>query len=134
MTTNKSPLPVRPSASTTEALNSSENKVQGERAKKTVSQEAIKGSERKTGPSSRITIKYDVGFSNSLYIRGKGASLSWDKGQPLKNSKPDEWVWETTAPFTTCEFKVLINDSEYEIGDNHLLTCGASVHYTPKFC
>lgn len=85
------------------------------------------------GPKTRIVVKYDVGFSNSLYLRGKGASLSWDKGVCLKNLKADEWVWETDAPFTNCEFKVLINDSQYEIGENHRLTCGANIHYTPKF-
>ena len=86
------------------------------------------------GPKTRITIHFDVGFPNALYLRGEGADLSWDKGLLLKNVKADEWIWETNKPFTTCQFKILINDCEYEIGENHLLTCGASVHYTPKFC
>lgn len=86
-----------------------------------------------TGPKTRIIIHYDVGFPNSLYIRGEGSELSWEKGLLLKNVKSDEWIWETTKPFTTCQFKILINDSEYELGENHLLTYGASVHYTPKF-
>jgi len=90
-------------------------------------------SEHKKGPTTRITIKYDVGFSNSLYLRGKGPNLSWDKGIMLKNISADEWVWETNTPFTTCEFKVLLNDRVYEIGDNHLLSCGAAIQYTPKF-
>ena len=85
------------------------------------------------GPKTRITIKYDVGFNNTLYLRGKGANLSWDKGIILKNVKADEWVWETDTPFTTGEFKVLINDKHYEMGENHPLTCGANIHYTPKF-
>lgn len=88
---------------------------------------------RKKGPTSKITVKYDVGFSNTLYLRGKGANLSWDRGVTLKNVKNDEWVWETDQSFTTCEFKVLINDKEYEAGANHTLTCGASIQYTPKF-
>ncbi|MBA3603571.1 MAG: hypothetical protein H0W50_08020 [Parachlamydiaceae bacterium] len=85
------------------------------------------------GPKTRITIHFDVGFPNALYLRGEGAELSWQKGLLLKNVKSDEWIWETTKPFTTCQFKILINDYEFEIGENHLLTCGASVHYTPKF-
>lgn len=89
--------------------------------------------QRKKGPTTRVTVKYDVGFSNGIFLRGKGANLSWEKGIPLKNVKNDEWVWETDAPFSTCEFKVLINDSCYELGDNHPLTCGATVQYTPKF-
>lgn len=82
---------------------------------------------------TRIIVKYDVGFHNSLYIRGKGANLSWDRGIPLKNVKADEWLWETDVPFTSCEFKILINDKHYEMGINHTLHQGANLHYTPKF-
>jgi hypothetical protein len=82
---------------------------------------------------TRITIKYDVGFNNHFTIRGKGANLNWEKGQSLKNIKADEWIWETDAHFSQCEFKILINDSQYEKGENHLINCGASVVYTPKF-
>lgn len=91
-------------------------------------------SEKKKGASiTRVVVKYDVGFGNSLYIRGKGANLNWDKGIMLRNIKPNEWHWETDLPFNACEFKVLINDNEYEIGDNHPLTAGSSIQYTPRF-
>jgi hypothetical protein len=82
---------------------------------------------------TRITIKYDVGFSNSLFLRGEGPGLSWDKGIKLRNVKADEWIWETSQPFTRGEFKVLINDSHFEQGDNHKLVSGANVIYTPNF-
>lgn len=90
-------------------------------------------SPRKDSAKTKVTIKYNVGFPNQLYIRGKGANLNWDKGQPLKNIKADEWVWETDGHFTQCEFKVLINDHIYETGDNHLLHAGATLLYTPQF-
>lgn len=89
--------------------------------------------ETKKGSKTRIIVKYDVGFSNLLAIRGKGASLSWEKGCLLKNIKNDEWLWETEALFTTCEFKILINDKQYETGENHLLRYGTTVQYTPRF-
>lgn len=82
---------------------------------------------------TRITVKYDVGFNNHLFIRGKGAGLSWEKGIPLKNVKADEWVWESDAPFNQGEFKILINDKHYETGENHQLPHGASITYTPHF-
>ena len=82
---------------------------------------------------TRITVKYDVGFTNTLYLRGMGASLNWEKGIPMKNVKKDEWIWETDSPFTTLEFKVLINDRDYETGENHKLSHGHSIQYTPKF-
>lgn len=84
-------------------------------------------------PKTSITIWYDAGYPNALYLRGQGANLSWEKGIEMKNIRSNQWVWETTEPFTSCEFKVLINDKEYEIGNNHILTCGASIQYTPHF-
>ncbi len=82
---------------------------------------------------TRITVKYDVGFGNTLYIRGHGAHLNWEKGSAMRNTKTDEWIWETETHFSTAEFKILINDKAYEIGRNHLLHCGTMVQYTPKF-
>lgn len=87
---------------------------------------------RKNGKTS-VTIRYDVGFGNALYLRGRGANLSWDKGVMLRNVNNDEWIWETDANFTNCEFKALINDNEYEIGENHLIKSGEIVQYTPDF-
>jgi hypothetical protein len=84
-------------------------------------------------PKTCITIKYDVGYKNTLYIRGTGANLSWDKGIPLKNIKADEWAWETELPFSSLEFKILINDRQYEIGPNHTLHNGSQGKFTPKF-
>lgn len=82
---------------------------------------------------TKVIVRYNVGFKNHLFIRGKGAGLSWDHGIQLKNVGPDEWLWETNIPFNECEFKVLINDQHYEMGENHHLHGGTSVQYTPKF-
>lgn len=90
-------------------------------------------SNKNTPSKTRITVKYDSGFSNQLYIRGQGANLNWNKGQLLKNVKTDEWIWETNEQFTDCEFKILINDHIYENGDNHCLKEGCSIVYTPRF-
>jgi hypothetical protein len=98
--------------------------------KSVVAKKAVKA---KNGGRSAIRIKYDVGFNNNLYIRGEGAGLDWGKGSPLTNVARDEWIWETTEPFETCQFKVLINDKEYELGENHRLPPGATVQYTPQF-
>jgi hypothetical protein len=82
---------------------------------------------------TRITIKYDVGYGNTLFLRGKSANLSWDKGVPMKNMQANEWIWETEVEFPTGEFKVLINDQIYETGPNHPLNYGAIIQYTPRF-
>jgi hypothetical protein len=80
-----------------------------------------------------IVVRKDVGFNNNLFIRGQGANLSWDKGIKLTNVKANEWVYEIDEPFATCEFKVLLNDEQYETGKNHLLESGAIFEYIPYF-
>jgi hypothetical protein len=83
---------------------------------------------------TRILVRYDVGFNNALYIRGKGLNhLNWDRGLPLKNLKADVWIWETDAKFNDCEFKILINDRNFEVGPNHNLKHGNEIEFTPNF-
>lgn len=83
---------------------------------------------------TRILIKYDVGFGNTLSIRGHGLpGISWEKGVSLRNTKANEWLFETPATFTLFEFKVLLNDKVYETGPNHCCKCGSDIQYTPHF-
>jgi hypothetical protein len=82
---------------------------------------------------TRVIVKYDVGFNNHLSIRGQGGGLSWERGIALRNVAADEWVWESTEPCEECEFKVLINDEAYEVGENHKIYHGGIVQYTPQF-
>ena len=83
--------------------------------------------------AGKVVLKCDVGFGNTLYIRGQGAGLSWSKGCALKNIGTSEWVFEPDHPFTDCEFKVLINDVQFEKGDNHRISYGDVIQYTPLF-
>ena len=95
-----------------------------------------KGAASKAADSAqqtRVTIRYDVGLNNNLHIRGCGAGLSWDRGVLMKNVGPDEWIWETNLPFSNCEFKVILNDQQYESGENHRIDAGGKIRYTPKF-
>lgn len=92
------------------------------------------GTAKPTQKTTKVIVKCNCGFPNSLYIRGEGISgLSWDRGQKMTNIKPDEWVWETDKPFQRCQFKVLINDKQYEAGENHTLDCGKAIICSPKF-
>jgi hypothetical protein len=83
---------------------------------------------------TRIVVQVSSNFPNRIFLRGEGiADLSWEKGVELKHTKPDEWVFETDKPFTSGEFKVLVNDKTYELGENHPLYPGASIRINPKF-
>jgi hypothetical protein len=86
-----------------------------------------------TKKGTRVVVQYDVGFKNALYIRGNSCDLTWEKGKQMKNEGPNRWVWETDKSFTNCEFKVLINDKQYECGENQRAKCGSELEYTPKF-
>ena len=91
-------------------------------------------SQKKKKSLTRVIVQFDAGFPNSLFLRGEGApGLSWEKGVELKNLKPDEWVWECEAPFSAGEFKVLINDQIFELGENHQLQPESTVRINPKF-
>ena len=80
-----------------------------------------------------LTIKYDCGFGHSLYIRGSGANLTWEKGIQLRNIGPDAWVYETDKDFDALEFKVLVDDSRWEGGDNHRIPRSQTLEYRPSF-
>jgi hypothetical protein len=83
--------------------------------------------------TTRVTVRYDVGLNNELFMRGKGANLNWEKGVRLTNLSANEWFWESKREFKTCEFKVLINDVRYENGENNRIASGKTVEYTPDF-
>ena len=94
-----------------------------------------KGVAKTTHPAviTKIIVHCDVGYKNSLFIRGQGGTLSWDKGIELKNLGPDQWVWETRSKSADCEFKLLFNDKLYEEGENHQVSCGSSCEIAPHF-
>ena len=85
-------------------------------------------------PTTKIVIKCNCGFPNNLFIRGEGIQgLSWDRGMQLKNTKPDEWVWETDQQFKKGKVKIILNDRVYEQGDNHAIECGKLISFEPHF-
>lgn len=83
--------------------------------------------------STTISAAIDVGFGHSLYIRGEGAGLSWNRGLLLKNAAADKWsvsFAEIEHPIT---FKFLIDDAIWSVGENYVAVPGASVSFQPVF-
>lgn len=80
-----------------------------------------------------IVAQIDVGFGNTLYVRGEGPGLSWEKGTPLDCVADDKWsitISETSKPVV---FKFLINDQTWCAGDDYVAQPGATLTVTPAF-
>lgn len=75
----------------------------------------------------------DVGFGNHLYIRGDGAGLSWDVGQPMACLGAQEWQWTTSSAVRPVPFKVLVNDQIWSVGDDYIATPGEITVVEPGF-
>ncbi len=86
-----------------------------------------------TAVVTTITANIDVGFGNSLYIRGEGSGLSWDKGLRMECVSDDRWrivLGESARPFV---FKFLINDQTWNLGDDYTVVPGSSITLAPVF-
>ena len=84
-------------------------------------------------PKTTIVAKVDVGFGNSLFLRGDAPGLSWSKGVPMDCGSDSEWsisIAGVTEPF---EFKLLINDSYWNAGYNLTAKPGDTVEINPEF-
>jgi hypothetical protein len=82
--------------------------------------------------ATKINVIYDIGYGNTLYIRGKGGGLSWDRGIAMANESPDRWSWSSCSS-DGLEFKLLINDNYWENGFNHRVYGGSSQEIHPHF-
>lgn len=83
--------------------------------------------------TTTIVAAVDVGFGNSLTLRGEGPGLSWEIGVPLECSADDRWsitLPETTHPII-CKF--LINDLVWSAGEDYTVLPGSSVVLSPTF-
>lgn len=69
-----------------------------------------------------INVQHDVGWGNTLYIRGSGPYLSWYRGIPM-TSQGRYWKWEVSGEtLHSFSFKVLKNDRDWEDGSDHYCT------------
>ena len=80
-----------------------------------------------------ITAKVDVGFGNTLHIRGDGPVLSWDSGLPLDCYADSEWSITLSGASAPVVFKFLVNDQTWSTGENYVVEAGSSVVLEPSF-
>lgn len=91
---------------------------------------------KKTAPkaiTTTISAQLDVGFGNTLYLRGDGPGLSWDKGVVMDCVADDRWSLVLSESSRPILFKFLINDETWCAGEDYLVKPGTTTEFTPVF-
>lgn len=84
-------------------------------------------------PATIITAAVDVGFGNTLYLRGEGPGLSWDIGVPMVCVADDKWSIELPGSGSPVTFKVLVNDTTWSTGPDYMVGSGEDLTIAPTF-
>ncbi len=89
----------------------------------------------KTAPASptTITAMIDIGFGNSLWLRGDGPGLSWEKGVRMECIADDRWATTLGGVTTPVLFKVLVNDLSWSAGDDYVVQPSEKLVIKPTF-
>jgi len=85
------------------------------------------------GNRTTIVAAIDVGYKNTLYIRGDGPGLTWDWGMAMDCVADDRWIvtiHDATAPIV---FKFLLNDTVWCHDPDFAVQPGAYLTITPTF-
>jgi hypothetical protein len=93
---------------------------------------AVKASSSKASPTV-ITALIDIGFGNTLYVRGEGPGLNWNVGVPLDCAADDKWSISLPGTGKPVLFKLLINDISWSVGPDYVAASGEKVTVAPNF-
>jgi hypothetical protein len=83
--------------------------------------------------STTIVAQVDVGFGNTLYVRGDGPGLSWEKGLALDCVADDKWSLALEESAKPIVYKFLLNDQTWCKGEDHVAQPGTTVTVSPVF-
>lgn len=83
--------------------------------------------------ATEITALIDIGFGNTLYLRGEGPGLSWDVGFPLDCVSDGKWSISLPDTGKAVVYKFLINDLCWSAGSDFVAESGAKVSVEPTF-
>jgi len=103
-----------------------------ETSSKPVRSEKLGKSEPKSVLQTTIEARIDIGFGNSLFVRGEGEGLSWDRGLPLECVDAQTWRWAAKAA-DAVKFKLLVNDAVWAQGEDVVARPGEKVEIVPVF-
>jgi hypothetical protein len=84
------------------------------------------------GKTVTIEAKIDVGFGNSLYLRGEGHGLNWNQGVLLRCVDNSTWKWTGEAD-DKLRFKLLLNDAVWAKGEDLEVAPGEKLEISPAF-
>ena len=82
-----------------------------------------------------IRVHYNVGYGNSVSIRGDTNPFSWTQGIAARNTATDVWEFqlERIPAGQSFQFKPLINDTTWSAGNNYIGTGGQTMDIYPTF-
>lgn len=80
-----------------------------------------------------IKAKIDIGFGNTLFLRGEGPGLSWDAGVPMNSEGSDTWTSTVSGAKSQVIFKFLVNDISWNVGEDYVVDPGSTVELAPSF-
>jgi hypothetical protein len=86
-----------------------------------------------TPSATVITAVVDVGFGNTLYLRGEGPGLSWNRGIVMTCLAEDQWEVRLPESADPVVFKFLINDVTWCVGPDFKIASGESGKFQPGF-
>lgn len=91
-----------------------------------------------TPPARTVTtirVHYNVGYGNSLSIRGDTNPFSWTQGIAARNTGADVWEFqlERIPAGQSFQFKPLINDATWSAGNNYTGAGGQTMDVYPTF-
>ena len=107
--------------------------VEGPRVLKPVALARTASSAAPAAAATVITAKVDVGFGNTLFLRGSGPGLSWDKGVPLDCVGGAQWTISLRGAARPVAFKFLLNDERWSVGADYVAAPGIQVTCAPSF-
>jgi hypothetical protein len=84
-------------------------------------------------PLTIVEAEIEVGSGDSLFIRGEGEGLSWNKGQPLSRFDASRWIWSSHQAREKVICKLLLNDTVWAKGDDVVVRAGTRVELAPVF-
>lgn len=86
-----------------------------------------------TSTTTTIAAIIDVGFGNTLYLRGEGPGLSWEHGLCMDCVANAEWTISIQEASKPLVFKFLLNDEIWCTGADYTLAPGKTGAFTPEF-